>query len=75
MLSRWGAGSALPSAIAGEIGPCTMPWQHSKDGPGYGGRGEPAPRCEHESFGLATPLPRDGTDAVNALLPSYLLAS
>lgn len=40
-----------------------MPGQHSKDGPGYGGRGEPAPQCEHESPSLATPLLKEGTGA------------
>ena len=38
-----------------------MSWQHSKDGPGYGYRGEHTPQCEHESSGLATPLLRDVT--------------
>lgn len=71
MLSRWGAGPALPSAVADVRGACTTPGQHSKGGHGYGGRNEPASQCEHESFGLTTLLSRVGSGAGS--MPSSLL--
>lgn len=73
MLSRWGAGPALPSAVADVRGACTMPGQHSKGGHGYGGRDEPASQCEHESFGLTTLLSRVGSGAGS--MPSSLSAA
>jgi hypothetical protein len=51
-----------------------MPGQHSKDDPGYGGRGKLSQQCEHESSGLATPLPRDGTGA-ESMSSSHLYLS